>query len=595
MPTRDEKVAQIEAALRSRFFASVPKLLKPGREVWTEVQHDLDRLSRALAAYALVGICEIDDTTAAGAITDGSDDGGIDALYFDRAGNRLALVQSKFKRNGAAPAQHEVLKTINGIKAIRARQFNGFNEAIRNRLDEIEEALDTPGVKLEVLLVFLGDAIGPHASADLNTFRDELNRFSPVMQWRAAGLESIHGWLVGEQAPATVDDQITLENWSGITAPRKAIYGQISAASLAKLVEDHGKALFERNIRHYLGSLGVNTAIEKTVRTRPGDFFYLNNGITAVAATITQAAGTSEKCAFGFKRLSIVNGAQTAGSIFNATLSGDISPDAKLLVTLIEIGNGADDIGLRVTRARNHQNVVRGVDFAALDPNQERLRQELAAAGIAYFYRPSAEARARRDDAFTLEEAAVAMACLGFKVRSAVELQQHPRPINAIDFVVTAKKEIGRLWEQEGVLYGQLFPPTLSGVRVCRLVRVYRFIDRILADTERSEPAYHRRMFFRHGRYFIMAFVALRSADVIGRPRLELGTTDQTALSQRTNEISELIYAASEPLQAIRGYLAIFRNLTDAQPLADNVMQRLAEQDAQQEALVRAQAPPQGA
>lgn len=594
MPTRDEKVAQIEAVLRSRFFRNVPKVVKPGREAWSEEQHDNDRLSRSLAAYAIVGQCEIDDTTAAGAIADGSDDGGIDALYFDRAGNRLIFVQSKFKRTGTAPAQNEVLKTINGVKALQERRFNEFNAAIRNRLDEIEEALDTPGVKLELLLVFLGDVVGPHATHDLNAFRDQQNRFSEVMDWHAVGLELICGWLVAEQLPASVDDQITLENWFGITAPRKAIYGQISAAALAKLVEDHGKALFERNIRHYLGSLGVNTSIEKTVRTRPSDFFYLNNGITAVAETITPAAGNNQKCVFGFTKLSIVNGAQTAGSIFNATLAGEISPDAKLLVTLIEIGDGADDIGLKITRARNHQNVVRGVDFAALDPNQERLRQELGAAGITYFYRPSAEARARKDDAFNLEEAAVAMACLAFKVRSAAELLQHPRPINAIDFVVTAKKEIGRLWEQDGALYGQLFPATLSGLRVCRLVRIYRFIDRILADTERSENGYHRRMFFRHGRYFIMAFVALRSADVIGKSLLDIAAADQTLLSQRTNELSELIYSATEPLQALKGYLAIFRNLTDAQPLANNVLTRLAEQDARKLAIQQLTVPAPG-
>jgi hypothetical protein len=591
MPTRDEKVAQIEAALRDRFFASVPKVVKVDRQNWTEGQHDLDRLSRALAAYALLGQCEIDDATAIGAITDGSDDGGIDALYFDRPGNRLAFVQSKFKRTGAAPSQADVQKTINGIKAILARQFNGFNEAIRNRLDDIEEALDTAGVRLEALVVFLGDALGAHATADLHAFRDVVNRFGPLMQWHSAGLEKTWGWLIEEQAPATVDDQIILEHWAGIVGPRKAFYGQISAAALAKLVEDHGNALFERNIRHYLGSVGVNTAIEKTVRSRPSDFFYLNNGITAVAETITPAAGTSARCTFGCKKLSIVNGAQTAGAIFSATLAGAISPDAMLLVTLIEIGNGADEIGLKITRARNHQNVVRGVDFAALDPNQERLRQELAATGITYYYRPSADARVRRDDAFTLEEAAVALACLGFKVRSAAELQQHPRPTSAIDFVVSAKKEIGRLWEQDGALYGQLFPAGLSGVRVCRLVRAYRFIDRILADTERSENIYSRRMFFRHGRYLIMAFVALRSADVLAKPKFELAAEDQTLLSQRTNQISELIYASSEPLQAMRGYRVIFGNLTDLQPLANNVLQRLAEQDGQQQV----QAPPQGA
>jgi hypothetical protein len=75
-------------------------------------------LSRALAAYTLVGLCGLDDTTAAGAITDGSNDGGIDALHFDRANNRLVFVQAKFKRTGAAPSQDENLKTINGIKAL---------------------------------------------------------------------------------------------------------------------------------------------------------------------------------------------------------------------------------------------------------------------------------------------------------------------------------------------------------------------------------------------------------------------------------------------------------------------------------------------
>ena len=167
MPTRYEKVAQIEAALRGRFFANVPKVVKAGREGWTEDQHDLDRLSRALAADALVGRCEIDDTTAAGAITDGSDDGGIDALYFDRTGNRLVLVQSKFKCTGTAPAQEEVLKTINGVMALRARQFNKLNLAIRNRLGEIEEALYTAGIRLAGVLVFLGDGMGRHGPEDL--------------------------------------------------------------------------------------------------------------------------------------------------------------------------------------------------------------------------------------------------------------------------------------------------------------------------------------------------------------------------------------------------------------------------------------------
>jgi len=232
------------------------------------------------------------------------------------------------------------------------------------------------------------------------------------MTWRAVGLAALYEWLVAEQTPQTVNANLTLENWAAIQAPRKAVYGQIAAKSLAELVAEHGKALFERNIRHYLGSIGVNTAIEDTVQRRPGDFFYLNNGITAVAEAINPGRWNTKMCVFGLKNVSIVNGAQTAGAIANASTAGEIPADAKVLITIIEIGQAKDDIGFRITRARNHQNVVRGVDFAALDPTQERLRQELAVVGITYHYRPSAEARARRHDAFTLEEAALGLACL---------------------------------------------------------------------------------------------------------------------------------------------------------------------------------------
>lgn len=580
-----EQILQIETALRGRFFQYVPRVETPERAGWTAEQHDTDRLSRALAGYALVGLCGIDDAMAAGAVTDGKDDGGIDSLYFDRSGNRLYFVQSKFKRTGTSPSQAENLKTINGVRAIQSRQFDGFNQAFQNRLDEIEEALDTPGVPIEVVLCFLGDVqnLSPHVANDLNGLQAEMNRLTERMLWRAVGRVDIHGWLIAEQAPASVEANVTLENWASVTTPRKAIYGQLSAASLADIVAQNGSALFQRNIRHYLGSIGVNIAIERTVRRRPADFFYLNNGLTAVAEKITPAAGNQDRCAFALTNVSIVNGAQTAGAILNAALSGNISPDAKVLITVIEIGAREDDIGFQITRARNHQNVVRGIDFAALDPHQEDLRQQLALLGMTYYYRPSAEARTRREDAFTLEEAVIAIACLSFPVLSSEDIQRQARPDHAVDFVVTAKKEVGRLWDQEGSYYPRLFDNQITGVGMCRLVQIYRFIDQIMSATERSENSYYRRMFFRHGRFLVMAFVAHLSPDVIVQASANLSAEDKTLLSQRTNELSELIYAESQPLQGAKGYLSIFRNLTDSQPIADGVLRRLAARRAQQQ------------
>lgn len=577
MPARDEQVAQVEAVLRQRFFPLVPQ---DGPAGWTVAQHDANRLSRALSAYTLVGLCDIDDSAAASCITDGGDDGGIDAAYFDRANNQLVLVQAKFRRRGDAPSQAEVLVTINGVKALREKRFAEFNARFRDHIDEIEEALDTPGVGITIAFVSLGDAMGPHAAADLNTYSGQANTMTEVIRWKDCGLATVHGWLVQEHALGSVTIGLTLELWKCVTAPRKAVYGQITAASLAALAEQHGKALFQRNIRHYLGTFGVNAAIADTVQASPGDLFYLNNGITIVAETIRQAGGTEANCTFEFVNASIVNGAQTAGAMLTASQRGAISPEARLLVTVIEIGQDTDNLGVRITRARNHQNVVRGIDFAALDPTQERIRRELAAAGYRYFYRPSEEARIPSARSITVEESALALACLSYlpMLRSDVDQRRtRGQPVrNAIDFVVAAKKEVSRLWDQSGPLYPQLFSDAVTGVRTCRLVRVFRMLNGILAATEQSETEYARRMFFRHGRYFVMAFVGQRCTDLLNRLGHDLTTDEQSQLSRETNELTEVIYAESIERQWEKGYLAVFRNLGDAQRLADKVIRRLS-------------------
>ena len=341
MPTAAEKLTHIEDALRRRFFPLVPKR----KQNWPEVQHDTDRCSRSLAAYSVCGLCKVEDAVGAGTLVDGSDDRGIDALFYDRTGNRLIVVQSKFKRprdpenpQGAGPDQGEALKFTNGVKALIQRRFDGFNAEVRDRLDEVEDALETPGIKICLVLAFLGERLDRHANEDLQALLAETNRLGDRMTLEIVGTARSYDWLLAEQAPNTIDVQVTLEHWAAITAPRKAIYGQIKASDLARLVDAHGHSLFERNIRYYLGSVGVNTAIEETVRTRPGDFFYLNNGLTAVAEEIVQAAGGGDRCVFRLKKVSIVNGAQTAGSIATASLTGRISADAKLLITIVEIG-----------------------------------------------------------------------------------------------------------------------------------------------------------------------------------------------------------------------------------------------------------------
>lgn len=79
-----------------------------------------------------------------------------------------------------------------------------------------------------------------------------------------------------------------------------------------------------------------------------------------------------------------------------------------------------------------------------------------------------------------------------------------------------------------------------------------------------------------------MAFVAQRLPRLIAKAAPGLTADEEREISQETNQLSEVIFATSRAMQVDRGFLAIFRNLTDAQPLAEKVLLRLAELDAAQ-------------
>ena len=302
---------------------------------------------------------------------------------------------------------------------------------------------------------------------------------------------------------------------------------------------------------------------------RPGELFYLNNGLTAVCTNITPLPGaTQEQGDFRLEGFSVVNGAQTVGSIFSSrNTHGPVAAAAQVLITLIHVGDGAANPGPEITRARNTQNEIRGLHFAALDPEQERLRQELDIEHIVYHYRPSAEADQGGTNHIAIDQAATALAALSGSTRT----------------VVAAKKDSGQLYDRDGEYYQALFGAGLSGIRLCRAIRIYNYLNNILASSGVAAADYYQRMYYRHGRLFIIHIFARRHRAIIEKVELDLSQADQLELSRAITDLAEFIFTHAETIriQSGKGYLAVFRNLTDAEPLARDVMQRLAQQDAE--------------
>ncbi|MBG1267407.1 AIPR family protein [Nostoc sp. WHI] len=564
-PNINAQKTQIVEVLKQDYFPMIPQL----QQKWTVDQHEKNRLSRSLAAFAIANLADVTPAQAANSIINGKNDDGIDAVYFDRIKNLLWLVQAK---GGKAPDMGDNKKFCDGIRDLVHKRFQKFNEGFFRLQQDVEDALDTNTLKIVGCNVYLDGSLGSHVVNDLNQLKEELNQFDHRFEWRDLNISQTYAWLTAKQAMPTagyayapVDVSLTLENWHCLDQPRKAFYGLVKASELASLYQQHDKLLFEKNIRYYLGTEDVNSAIANTVVNQPAKLFYLNNGLTITCSNISLPPGHNQQSTrFDLQGFSIVNGAQTVGaiaSVFNT--NGSISPDAKLLVTIIEVGTAADSIGVEITKARNTQNTVRDVYFAALDPNQERLRQELMISKTVYQYRPSADIQ----DAITIEQAAIALACFSSNT----------------EIVVAAKKEISQLYKRE-YHYSTLFSEQLSGVTLCRYVRIFQYLDQIFAASEKAETENRRKMFYKHGRFFILDILSRRYKPLLDKPEVAISQDDQTELSRITLELAELIYTIAESLfgNNQKGYLAIFKSLTDVVPLTSAVMQELARRDTQE-------------
>lgn len=551
---------QILDALETRYFSMLPTRL-PNRSL--EEQRK-DRFSRAIAAFAIQKLSGCSETEAVAAVVDCGDDNGIDAIFYSRWQNTLWLLQSKY---GDAPDRASNLTFCNGVSDLLAERYDRFYQSGNNpefdRVQaDIEDALGDVSTKIVACVAYLGNSLGVHATADLEQLKAEKNEAKDWFDWRDIGLPVQHGWLAEEQANTALDVTLTLERWNHFRGPHRAVYGLVGAAQLNTLYQQYGNALFQKNIRHFLGNQQVNLAIAETIQAQPDELFYLNNGLTVICSRFDYAGDRGDQNTFTVQKFSVVNGAQTVGSIGLAARGGEIPLNARVLITILEIGEGeaATALGKLITRARNTQNAIHRNDFAALDTNQERLRQELAISDVVYTYRPSADVDAGGQDQFSLDDATRALACFSGDTQT----------------IVTAKKEISLVYDGTGPFYSRLFRDDLSGAQLYRRVQIYLYADQLFENSENTEAG-RRQMFFRHGRLFILHIWARRNRAMLNKPELLLSEDDKLHLSADFLELAERIYTVAETMFAAtdKGYLKIFRNLTDAEPLARTVMQEL--------------------
>jgi hypothetical protein len=545
----------LKTKLKAEFVPRLPPLLN--KKAKPEEQ-DKKQLSRAFAGYVLHKHLDLSVVEACASVIDDFDDCGVDAIAcVDQV---LYFVQVKLKSK--AFDQDDALKFRNGIASLLKGNFNQFNSNVQKRLPELEAAFNSCDA-IKLIVGYTGDCITEHAKQVFVALYDEVIDEEPRLDKKVIEFEAtqIAETLLDEKALGTVEVTIPFSKLQLVAEPRPTYFGIVKLHDLVVLHQDKSKALYERNIRYFLGtkSSNVNQSIQETLRSNKKAFFYLNNGVTALAESIKKK-GTAASPRLELKGLSVINGAQTISSAadYVKKFPYDDIKDARVLLTIIQAGSDSD-FGRSVTKARNHQNPVTAGNFAALDPAQENLRRELDYLGYSYHYRPEALPTGAEKDpqVITFELAMRSLAMFG--------IDSH--------FPFWLKNEPIRFQQIDSPEYASLFSPAPMGSILVNKVNCYRFIRDVLAANDAPGGEEGERLFYRHGVYLIAAVLAKRLTDLVNSPTLVRHEVLNQLVSAPLDECRHLCWENAKGYVGTRnGVLAFFRNQGNTVSLLERCM-----------------------
>lgn len=434
--------------------------------------------TRALACYALMMKCNLNEQNVVCNITDGYHDLGLDAIYLDESQKTLFLVQSKWRNDGAGSIKQEEMNTfVEGIKRILNFELDGANEKIISKRTEIENALDNIGYKIEAIFVHTGNGVvSDFVMRPMNEMIATTNDDAgDILYFSQITFKDVYEYLTssGTMDDITIDD-VVLNNWGKIDDPFLAYYGVVSAVAVGEWFNSFGNKLFAQNIRFYKGRTDVNDGIRKVLAYEPERFVYYNNGIKLLCKKITRKAKNSTTNATGIFTLqgvSLINGAQTTGSIGTIYAEDPQKLEkAYVIVQMIDMSKMDEGIEKQITKLSNTQNRIENKDFAAQDPNQERLKRDLAFSHYSYLYKTGDEI-SDSSTQLSFEEAIVALACLN----------------KDVSYANIAKRNVGALSDDiTKAPYKALFNYATNAFELLNSVLVVREVEKIIQSRKQA-------------------------------------------------------------------------------------------------------------
>ncbi|MCT4776686.1 MULTISPECIES: AIPR family protein [Exiguobacterium] len=242
-------------------------------------------------------------------ITDGKDDGGVDAIYFDEDDSKIVLFQNKYSSlPSAQDAVSEISKVINTLENFMHGHTGSYNNKVQKLLQESLDRLseDNEG-NIEVVF-------SSFARLNEDKVKDRLmnieERVAYITVFNDIQIEAMIEKLQ-LQHDLIIEDSIKIDEASNYleysNEELEGIFVNVSSRSVSSLYNKYNqKGLFNLNIRKYIRNKNVDDGITRSLNNNRQDFWFLNNGLT-IACTDFTIDGDKIK----LYNFSIVNGGQT--------------------------------------------------------------------------------------------------------------------------------------------------------------------------------------------------------------------------------------------------------------------------------------------
>jgi hypothetical protein len=349
----------------------------------------------ALPLYASALYLDIEDfaSFASNSLTDDPADKKADIIYISEADGLAYVAQGYSAQQWSQPtAPANKASDLNTAAAwLLQADISTVPPVIKSQAQMLRKCLTDQSINRIIFAYAHNACISPAVKAELDTLQTMIGGLSlcqgVTIETVELGLQSVQELYLNSTGIIQVTEEIDLESDGIISIPGSnwnSFVLTLNGEVLRKLYETHKSALFSANLRDFLGlrknARNVNNTIRDTAQQRPDEFFILNNGVTLIT---NQAMLLDNPRRLRVLGLSVVNGAQTTGSLFAAGALH--ASNVSLLARVIRVSD--DTLIGKIVAGNNTQNSIVAWDRRSNDSLQIRIKDEFAAKGISYVHR----------------------------------------------------------------------------------------------------------------------------------------------------------------------------------------------------------------